>query len=72
MFLLFLDALKMSPTRGADRPLRCLDLKVQEKYISTISNMPAVSELGKFSIISGRFEEEEQHNSQLKVVLVEE
>ena len=36
-----------------------------------ISNMP-LAELGKFSIISGRFQEEEQHNSQLKVVPVEE
>ena len=37
----------------------------------TISNMP-LAELGKFSIISGRFQEEEQQNFQLKVVLVEE
>ena len=36
-----------------------------------ISNMP-LAELGKFSIISGRFQEEEQHNFQLKVVPVEE
>lgn len=36
-----------------------------------ISNMP-LAELGKFSIISGRFQEEEQHNFQLKMVLVEE
>ena len=37
----------------------------------TISNMP-LAELGKFSIISGRFQEEEQQNFQLKVVPVEE
>ena len=36
-----------------------------------ISNMP-LAELGKFSIISGRFQEEEQHNFQLKMGLVEE